>query len=514
MILALLLLFSPTFAQADQLISCTPGTGATIVLKPGVNKIAKNCDYHGGFVINASNTSLDCQGSTLWGVAAADRAAIVGITGRAFGDAIEAGAIKAVSYGVSVQSKAAISNIQIKNCKIRAFRQAFRAKHIDSGAKWFWDYVAADAKLAGYLNAYKNAPKEENQASLLEALRAYDWDASALPNKIRSVTPRNIQVSNVSVDLTAMSGMFVDHHVTGITFDNVSVNRASGAGIYLEFGSKNNVIKNSVFTNNGREGIAVDSSAGNLITKSTFSSNVNGGVFLYRNCWEHFKDPMLECANGKCSPRRTNFFPRTQGSDNNRIIGNHFSGNGSTQNGKNVGVHIASRQSMVANFSGNGCGRYQMAPAPNGLFYHEDRAKNVRVIGNSFSNMQQGVIVEDDGARILGNTFESSVVKPVRVGTVVRTRAYGAPVKNARVSFTQIYRNADELKLDDVVEKVEKRPEWAAETAICSTYGRPKRKRPVFGSHCSAKYLLSMREAGFYDDFQPIVKSRIGEYHK
>lgn len=518
MILALsLALLSSAPAQADNLIPCS-GTGNTITLPAGVNKLTVGCNYHGGFIINTSNTSLDCQGSTLWGVAEADRTAVMAMTPSQFSEAAtpETGAptVIAVSRGVTVQSSSAISNIQVKNCKIKAFKQAFRVRHVNAGAKWLWDYVAADSTLSVPYNAYKASQSSTNKTNLLNALKAYNWEASSLPDTIRAVTPRDITVTNVDVDLSAVTAVYVDHHVTDVTFNDLTVTRSDGPGLYLEFGSQNNVIKNSSFTNNNREGVAVDSSAGNVIEDSVFSGNVNGGIFLYRNCWEYFKDPQLVCAGGTCTGERANYFPRTQGSDDNYIFRNSFSGNGSTSYGANVGVHIASRQSKTANFEGFGCGQYQMSQASNGLYYHEDRAKRVRVIGNFFENIYQGVIVEDDSARVFGNRFESTATKPIKVGTEIRTAYLGSPVLNGRVAFNQVYQSADLVPYEDIVEEVEKRPEWSGETKICSTFGRQSRTPPNFGPLCSSEYLQIMKDdPNYYDNFQSVVKLRISEWY-
>jgi len=506
----IVLLFSwGSLAQANTLIAC--GQPGNILDITGNNTMTANCDYYGGFNIKQSNTTLDCQGSTLWGLPEGERASLSGMTGDTFGEAVENKTLKPLSRAITIQSSTtAISNIHVKNCKIKAFRQALRVKNEKSGARWFWPFVATDSTLSGPYGAFmsdnQNSAKKE---ALLSAFRSYDWESSTLPDTIRAVTPTNVTVTNVDVDLTAQSGVFVDHHVTNLTFDDLTVTRADGPGLYLEFGSRNNTITNSSFTDNNREGIAVDSSSGNLIQDSYFASNVNGGIFLYRNCWEHFKDPG---AIGTAA-ERSNYFPRTQGSDNNDIIGNSFSGNGSTVNGDNVGVHVASRQSVPANFNGNGCGLYQMSKAGKDGYYHEDRAKNVHVVGNLFQSLHQGVIAEDDGVRILGNRFESTVTKPIKVGTVVRTSFTGSPVLNGRVVFSMVYQNADQVPLDSIVEVVEKRPEWHLETRVCSTFGRPGRTPPNFGSLCTSAYLQIMKNQGFYDDFQPIVKTRISEYY-
>lgn len=157
-----------------------------------------------------------------------------------------------------------------------------------------------------------------------------------------------------------------------------------------------------------REAIAVDSSSNNRIENNQFIHNGAGSILLYRNCFEHADDPS-----------RSNHFKRTESSRDNIIRGNVF------QN-EPVGVWVASRQSR--NLKGFECGAYLVKQT---LFasYHLDSAKDNQIINNQFTQVEQGVIVEDDGTLIRDNTFAADVRLPIQVGSKIREDTAAGPVK-------------------------------------------------------------------------------------
>lgn len=100
-------------------------------------------------------------------------------------------------------------------------------------------------------------------------------------------------------------------------------------GIYLEAGTIKNKILNNRIVGNGlqksREGLAIDGSSFNLVKGNYFSQNKEGGIFIYRNAWEHVDK--LQTA------------PRSTISSGNIITENTFEN-------MLIGVWVASRQSM------------------------------------------------------------------------------------------------------------------------------------------------------------------------
>src|SRR5262249_30143579 len=143
-------------------------------------------------------------------------------------------------------------------------------------------------------------------------------------------------------------GLFVDGYVTGVTLRRLHVEGAGSAGIYLEHGSRFNVVDDNDIVNNGytengpngqffdfagisfffwgpgREGLAIDGSRDNVVTNNRFSGNSAGAIFLYKNCGEFVNS------------RPERWFERRYGATDNVIEHNTISG-------EDIGVWIASR---------------------------------------------------------------------------------------------------------------------------------------------------------------------------
>jgi parallel beta-helix repeat protein len=227
-------------------------------------------------------------------------------------------------------------------------------------------------------------------------------------------------------------GIFVDGYVTGVTLRRLHIEATGSAGIYLETGSRDNVVEDNQIVNNGyrengpegqffqvagltfwywgpgREGIAIDGSRGNLVRNNHFAGNSAGGIFLYKNCGEF--------------PERDRYFERRYGAHANVIEGNTFVGEDS-------GVWIGSR--MGENTLPMNCTDPQYA-----FGYALDHADDNTVRANVFQDVTYGVRVEDDRAIVADNTFVSSDAASVAVllGTPVRTSVLGLPVDGTSVT--------------------------------------------------------------------------------
>ncbi|WP_201596934.1 right-handed parallel beta-helix repeat-containing protein [Psychrobacter fulvigenes] len=337
---------------ATTTIDCTQLTPKQTVTVKGHSALSKGCDLTGQsirFELNESHSSLDCQGAALSTMA---------------DDPSKASAIT-----IKPKTDMAIKDIAVANCHVDGYGHAL------------------------HIRQYSN-PNQRYASGFID------------PAANRALAPRDIQVMNVSSRNSINSGMFVGDHVHGVTFDKVYIQNAGTFGLYLEFGSRDNVIKNSVFVGNGfrsfkpnREAIAIDSSSNNRIENNEFIHNGAGSVLLYRNCFEHADDPT-----------RSNHFKRTESSRDNVIRGNIFKD-------EPVGVWVASRQSR--NLKGFNCGAYLVKKT---LFasYHLDSAKDNQIIDNRFEQVEQGIIVEDDGTLISGNQFAATVGTPIVVGSKIR----------------------------------------------------------------------------------------------
>lgn len=241
----------------------------------------------------------------------------------------------------------------------------------------------------------------------------------------------NIVIEDSTIENSRGVGVYVDGYVTGVTLRRLHIEGAGSTGIYLETGSKDNVVEDDEIVNNGyrengpdgqffevagltfwywgpgREGIAIDGSRNNVVRRNHFSGNSAGGIFLYKNCGEY--------------PERDRYFERRYGAHGNLIEDNTFVG-------EDNGIWVASR--MGENTIPMNCTDPQYAPG-----YSLDYAKDNVLRDNVFENVTYGIRVEDDRTTVEGNAFTSDDAAHVAVllGTPVRTAVLGLPVDGTRV---------------------------------------------------------------------------------
>ncbi|MGM8910463.1 right-handed parallel beta-helix repeat-containing protein [Psychrobacter sp. 1U1] len=350
---------------ATTIIDCAQLTPKQTVHVKDHSALNQSCDLTEKsvrFVLSQSDSSLDCQGAAL-STMADDKSTASAIT-------------------IKPKTDDAIEDIAVANCHVDGYGHALHIRQYSQPNQRY---------IRGFIDPAAN----------------------------RRLAPRNIRVINVTSRNSINSGMFVGDHVHGVTFDKVRIQNAGTVGLYLEFGSRDNVIKNSVFIGNGfrtfkpnREAIAVDSSSNNRIENNRFIHNGAGSILLYRNCFEHADDPT-----------RGNHFKRTESSRDNIIRGNVFQD-------EPVGVWVASRQSR--NLKGFACGAYLIKETPFAS-YHLDSAKNNQIINNRFEQVEQGVVVEDDGTLISSNQFAADVTLPINIGSKVREDSAAGPIKNTLI---------------------------------------------------------------------------------
>lgn len=262
LVCAAFLLFGGVSARAAS--ACDPHVLDAI---QGQVVLPKNCVYHQPVRITASNTTLDCQGSTFIGSAQEKIGLMIDSEGKP------------------------LSDVVVKNCSFNNFAS--------SGVRVTWS--AQDAK------------------------KGTDHEA------IYRRSPTRIVLDNVSVKDNGGVGIYLDDYVSEVTIKNSDITGSGGVGIYLEHSSRKIALIGNQITGNGfrdggksrREGVAVDSSAYNRIEGNVFRGNGAGGIFLYKNCGEHF-------SSGKQ-------VIRWQHSDHNLIKNNSFTDEA-------VGVWLASRQ--------------------------------------------------------------------------------------------------------------------------------------------------------------------------
>ncbi|MHC1727617.1 MAG: right-handed parallel beta-helix repeat-containing protein [Syntrophobacteraceae bacterium] len=296
------------------------------VLKGNIT-LPAGCVFDKPITITHSDTSLNCSGSIFDGQ-------------------------HKHTFGLFIDSEGKpLSNVKVDNCTFRNFKR--------TGVRITWS--EADTR--------KGSNRKE----------------------IYSRTPNNISLKRITVEGSGGVGFYIDDYVTDVTLQDSVIKDSGGVGLYLEHSSRNSRILNNVFLRNGfgssfkrhhREAIAVDSSANNVIEGNVFEGNHAGGVFLYKNCGEHFSE-------GK------NVI-RWQHSENNQIRNNRFKN-------EKVGVWIASRQSL--NLARTDCGD---PPMIAGKKFYEDFANKNIVSDNHFCGCEVAIRVEGDENRISNNQFDKA----------------------------------------------------------------------------------------------------------
>ena len=232
-------------------------------------------------------------------------------------------------------------------------------------------------------------------------------------------------------------GMYVDGYVTGTQIRHLVIVGAGSTGVYLDAGSRDNVVtENAIVLNGyresgpngttavfggvtfrywgpGREGIAIDGSGHNLVSGNWIAGNSAGGVFIYTNCGENVhSDP-------------GSWVEHRYGADDNIVSRNLIAGG-------ETGVWIASR--MGENVFPMDCSDVPYVSGPLQAITLDRAARNV-VDANVIADVEYGVRVEDDGAVVTGNDFTGpdATHHAVIVGTPWRTRVLGRPVMNTVV---------------------------------------------------------------------------------
>ncbi len=300
-------------------------------------------------------------------------------------------------YGVHIVSTVAVplSNITVRNC------------HVE-----------------GFLNNYHI--EREDFRTLPEGVEYENGFSNIVIEDSTSLNSRGV-------------GIFVNGYVEGVTLRRLHVEGASSTGIYLEAGSKNNVVEDNDIINNGygengptggffdfagasfwfwgigREGLAIDGSRFNIVRNNYFTGNSAGGIFLYTNCGEFYIS------------RPERWFQRRFGADGNTIENNTF-------DGEDNGIWVGSR--MSENILPMQCSNPQYLPG-----YSLDFADDNVIRDNVFENVPYGIRVEDDGTVIEDNEFTSTNAahSAVIIGTEQRTEALGEPVDGTVVTGNEAF---------------------------------------------------------------------------
>jgi hypothetical protein len=374
--------------------------GDTITINSSL-KLPQNCVYNQVTIKLAKpNIEFDCNGAVFNGIKELHR--------HSFGDtytAAEAPRGTAFQVAQAEAETTRLQNISIRNCQILNYIHGFDVKY----------------------NLSANTIFGLRQGTVSEDI-------------LRTKAPADIKVFNSKIINTHGSGVYVYRYITNFQMSDTHVKGAGGPGLYLDSGTRAATIKGSFFEGNGfssydettrvraarrtdlakREGIAIDSSGQHVIQSNSFKDNGDGGVYLYKNCWEN-------SANA-------NEWPRLDGANNNKIDGNYFFN-------ETVGIWVAERADRdLADFN---CGDPIVLQEGSKKFYRDYASTNI-LSNNRFDMMQTGIKVMDDNTVIERNTFARVENYDLDIGSRVRL-AIGDAVSNTNVG-TNTYSKANSIR--------------------------------------------------------------------
>jgi parallel beta-helix repeat protein len=348
-LIAIVSVVADTNADDERSSKCVPLStiSASIRLDAG-------CRYSGPLVINSSKVVLDCSGATI--------------------DASGANA------GISIYGTA-LEDITVENC------------------------IVVGAKNQGI---YVRPPSDAGALAGLPLPLRYE------------LAPKRISILNSTVVGSGNVGIYVGNYAQKTVIRGSTVSRSGGTAVYLDASSIEATLEKNAFIGNGfggqpigsqkrnREAVAIDSSSFNTILDNRFENNSAGGVFLYKNCWEHHTNPRQA--------------QRWMHASFNTISNNQFK--------EKIGVWIASRQTKMQD--GMDCGDTPVAKG-----YFRDYAEHNTITSNVFRGGDAGINVQDDQTTILANSFEGQKDACVVLGSELRDTLLGAPIQGTLLKHNQ-----------------------------------------------------------------------------
>lgn len=115
--------------------------------------------------------------------------------------------------------------------------------------------------------------------------------SSLTPNhteQAQNAAPSHIILDNLTIIGHGRAPLYLAPGANNIVLRNSHISgRSNAVAIYLDAESTQNTIENNIInTISGRELMALDGSAHNIIRNNQFTLTKQGGIFLYRNCGE------------------------------------------------------------------------------------------------------------------------------------------------------------------------------------------------------------------------------------
>lgn len=431
-------------------IDCADYVGHPLVLSaPGYTYyLSGACTLTEQVQVGAPNVTLDCQG----GAIAGHPGAIV-VPGRGQSGVVARPVYGSDPTGPACQSLSTwavdpdIDGFTLRNCEVRDWT----AHGIDLRR---WAYRRVDGRCEVDTSVgYPGREQLENMAAYEFACLSGNADGRCgegePPNGSEDLVPispeaaqledfvewwpSNVTIENSFVHDNRRNGIFGSPYARGwiVRGDSrspgwafgadMSVMGNGGVGIYIERETEGFVISSVYVIANGytsmnpppynscREGIAIDSSAWNVVEDSLIANNCRGGIYLYKNVGEAAIPPDSVPPPQYGIPRRTR-------SDHNVLRRNTISGHHTCvgcdpAEFSGVGIWVASRQgwtySAALDALARGASDGNWYRNIGGDTYFRDWAMWNEILDNEFSDNRISIYIADRETRVERNTFSA-----------------------------------------------------------------------------------------------------------
>ena len=367
--------------------------GQTVVISASTT-LPANCAYNQVSIkITKPNVEFNCNGTVFNG--------IKGLRRHRYGNTYT-NAEAPVGIGFQIASAeldtTRLQNITIRNCQITNYIHGIDIRHNLSQAT---------------INGLKQGLVSEDT--------------------LRLKAPSNIKIVNTKIINSHGSGIYTNRYVTYLALNNTSIKGSGGPGLYLDAGTRYATVSTSLFEGNGfssyedatkvrsarrsdlakREGIAIDASGQHTIQSSSFKDNGDGGIYLYKNCWENYT--------------KTSEWPRLEGANNNKIEANSFFN-------ETVGIWVAERADRdLTDFN---CGDNLVLQEGSKKYYRDYASGNI-ISNNKFDIVKTAIKIMDDNTIISGNTFSRVEDYDIDVGSRIR-QTIGDAVSNTNIGVNTL----------------------------------------------------------------------------
>lgn len=343
-----------------------------------------------------------------------------------------------------------VEDVTIRNCTVRGFYQGIRLDKQFGQQKV--NNVCVTPSERTFYTGYDSSVDYDDPVANQGYWAEYPLERTELYNR----APKRVHIIDSTITRNGHAGINVTAYSQHFSIEGTTVLENGAAGIYLSHESRHNTIDHSTITRNGigssaagyqisgkptevqtpgREGIAIDSSAHNTVSRNDIVDNYKGGITLYKNCGSEHKERVI--VNGVVVEQAEPAVIKKQHADYNRIVQNRFSGHvNRTENDptSGFGIWLAARQGQEYSTVRGASKHCRDVPITvNGVQRNHDYANFNTIAYNEFTDNWLSIRVSDDFNKIVGNRFLGTTKYDMYIGDDVFRGPLGEPVRGTMI---------------------------------------------------------------------------------